>query len=118
MDALTLAIKNGSIQILRDGTIIIPSTTDFDQPGSFRIGDAQIRFDSVSNELVLGTITGNDIRIDAGGTTTSKIGDVIIDLGGFVPISNYSYLVINNLRTSNPGGTNRIWNDSGTLKIT
>ncbi len=118
LNALQLAIKNGSISIARDGTITIPETTDFDQPGSFRIGDAQIRYDSSTNELIIGTITNNDIRIDAGGASTSKVGDVIIDLGGFVPPSNYSYLVINNLRTTDPGGTGRVWNDSGTLKIT
>lgn len=60
------------------------------------------------------SIAGNGVDIDAAGghmtLTTSGSGNITITPNG--------HLVLVNLPTSNPGGTGRVWIDSGTLKIT
>lgn len=58
-----------------------------------------------------------------GGIQVHDLGDGGVNITGAfggvtITMNDSSYLRLVNLPTSNPGGTNRVWNSGGTLKIT
>jgi hypothetical protein len=77
-------------------------------------GDFTIR--AGSGTVVGSNVSGGDLNLNAGskeGTGTN--GDIIINDG----ISTYcGYVILKNLPSSNPGGSGRVWNNSGVLNIT
>lgn len=108
----TTPVFSGSVEVnAGDGEKRIKMTTNSN--------NGQIDFYGTSSALrggIRGTAGPGVILDTAGQLDLQATLDLVLtpDTGG----GTANYLVINNLPTSTPGGTNRVWRDAGVLKIT
>ena len=80
------------------------------------LGTGEIRAGSLNRPVGMLVLQGQGVQLGGSNpkiTQDDSNGLITIEMGAAT-----NYLVINNLPTSAPSGSGRLWNDSGTLKIT
>ncbi len=86
---------------------------DASSGSKFTVNAGEIIMDAASSATI-GSSSGGAMNFLGGSFDfdTSDLGRIIFDAG------ENNYIVMLNLPTSNPGGSGRVWNDGGILKIT
>ncbi len=118
LDALGIAIKEGNITITREGvmSLLAANIGDFEiitnASGTELSNNAKL-LTLLFSSLIIGDITQGNVSILArdGITLQSDTTDLVLE-------ALNSHIRLDGLPTTNPGGNDRVWNDSGTLKIT
>lgn len=107
-----ISVANGKVTLDGDGICVRGGSGGIDEAinicDSSGIRKTGLYWVSLNTRTYFASVSGDDLGIGAGNS------NVIIDVEAGIS----KYLILEGLPTSNPGGSGRVWNDGGTLKIT